>query len=92
MSECREIIDCSVFGITNSNSNRQSAVAHVRLKKGSIVLESELLRNFNKILFTKNLNTLSAVKIVLAKDITLGTTGKVLKRQLRDKLNQQYHA
>jgi acyl-coenzyme A synthetase/AMP-(fatty) acid ligase len=87
MSQFAGIADCTVFGETPEGSRHQIPVTHVRVRPNSALSgmnESQLLQSFNAVLAGKGMPLLSRVQISQAKTIPLGTTGKVLKRVLRE--------
>jgi len=83
----KEIIDCTVVAATSTDQSRIAA-AVVRLKKGSEREDDVLLTRFNEKLKEAGKNTLGLVRNVHLKDIPLGSTGKVLKRELREQLQR----
>jgi acyl-coenzyme A synthetase/AMP-(fatty) acid ligase len=77
------IADVAVFGESGNKDKDygQKAVAAIRLVKGHRV--QNLKAACNELLIDRNLNTLDEVRLVNASEVPLGTTGKVLKRKLR---------
>jgi acyl-coenzyme A synthetase/AMP-(fatty) acid ligase len=78
------LADCTVFGVGKEGSQR--ATVFVRVRPGSELeglRTDELLARFNSALSAAKQGLLDAVFTATQADIPLGTTGKVLKRQLR---------
>lgn len=81
------LLDCSVVAAT-SDDGSQSALALVRLRSGEAGTDESLLHDFNGALRGANLLPLAAVRLAKSADIPLGATGKVLKRELRERASQ----
>lgn len=79
-----EISDVAVVGRSDGGSAYQTALAFVRLRPGAVAEVEDLLTQANAVLAEKNLPLLDGVRLVGLDDVPLGTTGKVLKRRLRE--------
>lgn len=82
MSQFPFIIDCSVVK-SHSRDNSEQAEVYLRCQNSDRYHGEELLKTFNTYLISCKLNPISKVTLVETSRIPLGTTGKVLKRQLR---------
>ena len=80
------ISDVAVVGRPDGDSGYASAVAFVRLRPGFKASQEELLAEANAALLAKEMPPLAELRLVGFDDVPLGTTGKVLKRKLRDLL------
>jgi acyl-CoA synthetase (AMP-forming)/AMP-acid ligase II len=79
------LIDCTVVG-AQVDKEYFRAVAVIQPKPEVRNFDREaLLKRFNSVLKDRNLRTLSAVVVADPKEVPTGPTGKVLKRELRDK-------
>ena len=85
MSKFPAIADCTVYG-HRVGGGRQIPTINVRIRKESNLFgepENLLLERFNQALDSAGLPELESLRLVARRDIPLGTTGKVLKRELR---------
>jgi len=88
LSRLSGLVDCTVFGRPVAGSELQIPAIRVKIRPRSDLAaldERALLELFNKSLEDAGLPELSELKIVESREIPLGTTGKVLKRELRAK-------
>jgi acyl-coenzyme A synthetase/AMP-(fatty) acid ligase len=86
LSRFPAIADCTVYGKTLQESEFQVPSIRVRLRPGTdlnAMEEREVLQIFNQALLDKSLPVLSELEFSSANQVPLGTTGKVLKRELR---------
>ena len=79
-----EFADCSVIGVPETNEFA-AAVAFVRLRARTHDDEASLLVAVNEVLGERGWGHIAALRLVGASEIPLGTTGKVLKRVLRER-------
>jgi acyl-coenzyme A synthetase/AMP-(fatty) acid ligase len=80
------LVDCTVFGRSVDSSEIQIPAIRIKVRPNSDLSElSEhtILELFNRRLHDADLPELRELKIVASDEIPLGTTGKVLKRELR---------
>ena len=92
LSHFSGLVDCTVFGrpITGSELHLPAVRAKIRPHSDLATLDDQaLLKLFNRRLEDAGLPELSELKIVESHEIPLGTTGKVLKRELRAKTVSQ---
>jgi long-chain acyl-CoA synthetase len=76
-----DVADCTVIGIPNENGT-SSIVTFIKLKPKRTTKASMLLDAINKQLLENDYEQLSFLSLV--KEFPVGSTGKVLKRQLRE--------
>jgi acyl-coenzyme A synthetase/AMP-(fatty) acid ligase len=77
--------DCSVVGAPLPGGT-EGGILLARLRRDPFGSEAALLAQANAALEAKGWPKLAAARIVTSADIPLGTTGKVLKRTLRERL------
>jgi acyl-CoA synthetase (AMP-forming)/AMP-acid ligase II len=84
MKHFPEISDCSVIGVSVDEEVSRPLVL-VRFRPEAPALDEEVwLERFNNVLVTYRLRPLDAVVLADREKIPLGSTGKVLKRELRE--------
>ena len=86
LSRFPAIADCAVFGRTLTESDFQVPSIRVRLRAGTdlnAMEEKEVLQIFNRALVEKSLPVICELEFSSLSQVPLGTTGKVLKRELR---------
>lgn len=91
MARFPEISDVAVFGLPHADGAHR-AVAMVRLRPEHATASpalKERLGTFNEALAQQGLQILDRVDLVTLDQVPLGTTGKVLKRRLRQLADQQ---
>ncbi|MEO5877690.1 MAG: AMP-binding protein [Streptosporangiaceae bacterium] len=82
IADCAEVRDCAVVGVPGRPGEGQRPIAVVLLQADAAGTTAEALRDkANKALADTGLAALAAV--IIAPDLPLGPTGKVLKRELR---------
>jgi acyl-coenzyme A synthetase/AMP-(fatty) acid ligase len=83
IADCADVVlDCSVIGMPSAEGARPIAV--VQLQAGARGATSETVLGLaNKALANAGLDQLAAVVVADPRDVPLGPTGKVLKRELR---------
>jgi acyl-CoA synthetase (AMP-forming)/AMP-acid ligase II len=91
MKHFPEILDCSVVGAP-SGRGQHAGIACVRWRAGRERSDSVALRDFNAVLRREGLVELAACASATTVDIPLGSTGKVLKRQLREHFHRYFTA
>ncbi len=87
MRENPAVSDASIVAVAGLDDSK-SATAFVRLRPEMAALPEDILATTNAALTQLGRNLIANVQIVGAQDIPLGTTGKVLKRLLREKYAQ----
>jgi len=86
MKFCPELADCTVVGVPEDGKEGLLVpIALVRLKKFVVSEPDNLAAKLNQVLSTHQRQTLARVIIATEQVIPLGPTGKVLKRDLREK-------
>lgn len=83
-----EISDCSVVEQIGPASDGINAAVLIRPRTNSNIDPEAILIRINFVLANEKMTAINKVLIREAKAIPLGTTGKVLKRELRDSNNQ----
>ena len=78
------IADCTVFGVPRGDGY-DAPVALVRARTAAWRDDAALLNAVNAVLDAKGWERMAAARLVGPEEIPLGTTGKVLKRVLRDR-------
>jgi len=84
MSQEEAISDCSVVAVPVNGTKLSSALALVTVRQGQTLDRDSLLKRCNTLLAEKGFNPLGGITVVQSKNVPLGTTGKVLKRELRE--------
>jgi acyl-coenzyme A synthetase/AMP-(fatty) acid ligase len=83
MKSFRGIVDCSIVGVPTAG-RFSVPLLFVRLRPEENAGEAEWLEAANEVLSTRGIRPVAGVVIADRSDIPLGSTGKVLKRELRD--------
>jgi acyl-CoA synthetase (AMP-forming)/AMP-acid ligase II len=90
LKHCGDVlVDCTVVGaFLDQDYSRAVAVLQPKVQARTADWGA-LLQKFNSVLKQSGLTTLSAVLIADFKEVPMGPTGKVLKRELREKFRTQ---
>jgi acyl-coenzyme A synthetase/AMP-(fatty) acid ligase len=86
-----KLADCSVVAVPKGDGF-EAPLALVRLREHGASEEAPLLAAVNQLLDAKGWGRMAALRVVDADQIPLGTTGKVLKRLLRDRYKGHFAA
>jgi acyl-coenzyme A synthetase/AMP-(fatty) acid ligase len=89
MKECPELSDCTIIGAP-LDDNFMAALVLIRLKPGKHEPQEDLTEKFNAVLTRAGKLPVRRVLVVSPESIPLGPTGKVLKRELRDKYRNAF--
>jgi len=84
MKQFPYIADCTVVGAP-VDKGLSRPIGLIRLRPGVDLNDSELMKKFNKALVQKGLQPLTDLIQSDLSEFPLGPTGKVLKRDLREK-------
>lgn len=93
LKQCADsVADCAIFAVPTDDAGDESlrdAMCLARLKERVQAEPAALLERINGILKGRGLPTLAVVEIAGPDDIAAGITGKVLKRELRERYSRR---
>lgn len=88
LSIVEQVSDCSIISVPTSDGGHVAA-ALVRLHSGKRINKTRVLAELNEKLAIKGRGSVAQLQIAVSSEVPLGTTGKVLKRRLREQFAKE---